>query len=134
MRRHVCLAALLAALAACQSLPTSSGSFASELDSKSTARMIFDHAKRCWDHPATYWSNGISVGNRVELDGIVIYAGSVRFPNDLYIPLLRVTVGESPAGSTIDVYEAKIGHRDLALTSDIDRWMSGDMTCRDLGY
>lgn len=121
-------------LLGCVSVPIDKGRLQSDSDAKSTARLIYDTAKKCWEKENTFWSNGITVENRVELDGIVITAWYMRYHNVPIVEAAIITISEAGSGSTISVREAKIGNKNMNLASDIPRWLSGDQSCRTLKY
>ena len=118
-------------LTGCITAPVPSGTFQHNLDARATARIIYDTAQNCWNKKATLTANGITVSNRIELDGIVITAWYMQYPDINPFPVAIITVSDSPGGSSIRVSEARMGND---LTSDIARWLKGDSTCHKLNY
>jgi hypothetical protein len=116
------------------SIPAPSGSFRSNLDEKSISKQIFDNAKKCWQRSATWTRNGIFVSNRIELDGVVITAADVQYPDRYLHTILRIVVSDTSGGSDIQIFESKLSGKDLGFASDVNRWLTGDWSCRSLNF
>lgn len=133
IHRYLLAILIILFLVSCISTPKPSGSFGSTSEKTQTARLLYDNAKRCWYKKDSFWVTGIDVTNRIELDGVVITAWITQ--HDRYnFPLAVIVVADAPTGSSVRVSEAQMTDKNLDLTSDIPRWLSGDTSCRPLNY
>ena len=132
MNRKPLLAVLLTLLlSSCISVPKATGTFPSNLEKTHAARLLYENAKRCWYKEDSFWVTGIDVTNRIELDGVVITAWITQHNRNNF-PLAVILVADSPTGSSVRVSEAPMTDKNFNLTSDIPRWLSGDLSCRPL--
>ncbi|MGY0653086.1 hypothetical protein ACW7GZ_14745 [Luteimonas sp. A537] len=118
-------------LAGCVSMPQKTGDLRSVLGARPLAESLLDMAEKCWAREATFFRDGIVVEDRVGVRGTVISA----FRRGGGIPdqpeFLILTINDAAdGGANVEVKEGDyaIGSQ-LNLTSDVDRWVAGDLSC-----
>jgi len=137
MTHRLRLALLSAVLAGCSTTAVRVASIDSPSSSTATFELLRFQAYKCWPSTVTAIKKGIAVGLRPP-STIEAYPVHWGYGVERKRPFVVVTVAPAGTGSNVTVDEGPHsctvlqGCPMLGLKQDVENWLNGDLSCKDI--